>query len=343
MFNIQITQWLLANGVCNPAISAGEEEHRGQEAHFFDEDARYEQGPAVYSHKFEHCKTEGDSKFVMDATPNTLLYPKRVYDTYNQVGGIEALSKVKLIAILRDPISREMSLYNHKRMEYLESCKISGCNRNAWYSDVAFPGTNAAMSFEQYSQHVLAGQLSNQFWKCDGKYIDHLKQWMSYFDRKQLLVLSYAEIQEAPEVAERRVQEFLGVKFEGHLQVENESKEQSRAVPPMARRVLDPLFKEKNSELYKFLDEYPGPSMEQHPFPRFTSEYLDDQINNHSPQRKHPQTKSEETAQTANEIKPAVVGVYAAKKEVQETRMPPLLPNVLLIGAQKAGTESVSG
>merc|ERR1711966_114792 len=130
-----------------------------------------------------------------------------------------------------------MSLYNHKRMEYLESCKISGCNRNAWYSDVAFPGTNAAMSFEQYSQHVLAGQLSNQFWKCDGKYIDHLKQWMSYFDRKQLLVLSYAEIQEAPEVAQWRVQEFLGAKFPGHLRAEHESEKKAREVPPMEKKV----------------------------------------------------------------------------------------------------------
>jgi len=393
-----ITKWLLANGVCNPAISAGEEEHLGKEAHFFDEDARYEQGPAFYSRKFEHCKTEGGGEFVMDATPNTLLYPQRVYDTYNQVGGIEALSKVKLIAILRDPISREMSLYNHKRMKYLESCKTNSCNNNAWYSDVAFADTNAAMSFEEYSKHVLAGQLSNQFWKCDGKYIDHLKHWMSYFDRKQLLVLSYTEIQEAPEVAERRVQEFLGAKFEGHLKVENESKDQSRAVPQMARKVLDPFFEEKNLELYKFLDEYPGPSMEQHPFPRFTSESLDKQIKNQSKQMEQSQTKSEETTQPANEInseslpqdvtktnqadregkieskesdndmdddddddaklpintdqideegntdanKPAVIDMVTSKKEVQETRTQPLLPNVLLIGAQQTGTTSIS-
>ena len=169
---------MLANGVCNPAISAGEEEHLGQEAHFFDEDARYEQGPAVYSHKFEHCKTEGDSKFVMDATPNTLLYPQRVYDTYSEVGGIKALSKVKLIAILRDPISREMSLYDHKKMLYRQSCTINGCNNDAWFSDIAFADINTPMTFEKYSEHVLAGRLSNQFWKCDGKYIDHLMHWM---------------------------------------------------------------------------------------------------------------------------------------------------------------------
>ena len=109
-------------------VSAGEEEHLGKEVHFFDDDARYQQGPAFYSRKFQHCKAERGSNLVMDATPNTLLYPQRVYDTYSEVGGIKALSKVKLIAILRDPISREKSLYDHKKMLYRQSCTINGCN-----------------------------------------------------------------------------------------------------------------------------------------------------------------------------------------------------------------------
>ena len=267
-----MSQWLFANGVCNPAILAGEEGYLSTEAHFFDDEARYQQGPVFYSRKFEHCRTKVNGNFVMDATPNTLVHPQRVYETYSQVGGINALSKVKLIAILRDPISREMSLYNHKRMAYLESCKSNACNGNAWYSDIALADNNTAMSFEEYSENVLAGQLSNHFWKCDGKYVDHLKHWMSYFDRKQLLVLSYTEVQEAPEVAQRRVQEFLGAKFPGRLKAENESENESTEVPPMAKKILDPLFEEKNLELFNFLDKYPGPPMEQYPFPRFTNE-----------------------------------------------------------------------
>ena len=213
----------------------------------------------------------------MDATPNTLLHPQRVYDTYSQIGGIEALSKVKLIAILRDPASREMSLYNHKRMAYLESCESNGCTSSAWYSDIAFDDNTTTMSFEEYSENVLAGQLSNQFWKCDGKYIDHLKQWMSYFKREQLLLLSYAEIQEEPETAQRRVQEFLGRSFTGYLKLEkNQGNEKEiKEVPPMARKILDPFFREKNLELFEFLEKYPGPSMEQRPFPRFASESLE--------------------------------------------------------------------
>ena len=274
----QISEWLFANGVCNPAISVEEEEYLSKEAHFFDDNARYQRGPAFYSRKFEHCRAKGAAgDFVMDATPNTLLHPQRVYDTYSQIGGIEALSKVKLIAILRDPASREMSLYNHKRMAYLESCESNGCTSSAWYSDIASDDNTTAMSFEEYSENVLAGQLSNQFWKCDGKYIDHLKQWMSYFKREQLLLLSYAEIQEEPETAQRRVQEFLGRSFTGYLKLEkNQGNEKEiKEVPPMARKILDPFFREKNLELFEFLEKYPGPSMEQRPFPRFASESLE--------------------------------------------------------------------
>ena len=358
LFCIQLSQWLFANGVCNPVVSAGEEEHLGKEVHFFDEDARYQQGPAFYSRKFTHCKAERGSNLVMDATPNTLLYPQRVYDTYNRVGGAEALSQVKLIVILRDPISREMSLYNHKRIEYLKSCESNGCNRNAWFSDMASADNNRAMSFEEYSEHVLAGQLSDQFWKSDGKYIDHLVHWMSYFARKQLLVLSYTEIQEAPDTAQGRVQDFLGEDFLGHLQLENELKneQKTRKVPPMARKVLDSFFKEKNLELYRFLDEYPGPPMEQRPFPRFDSDPLNKQIKNEwsdEMRRNHRGNGAElipgfiNTNQVNEEADKdasisAAVDAIASKQEVRKARTQTLLPNILLIGAQLAGTRSVS-
>ena len=237
----------------------------------------------------------------MDATPNILIHPKRVYDTYNRVGGIELLSKLKLIVILRDPVAREYSLYIQKRFNYKREPKS-----DAWYSDVVFANNNTIMSFEQYSEHVLAGQLSNQFWECDGKYFDRLKHWMFYFQRKQLLVLSYDEIKETPKLAQRRIEQFLGAEFPGNLQYENFRNYKKEEISPLAVKVLTHFFKEKNLELYEFLDEQAGPSMEQHPFPRFTSDSFE-----------------------------------ADRERNRETQL--LLPNLLLIGAPEAGTTNVSG
>ena len=134
------------------------------------------------------------------------------------------------------------------------------------------------MSFEEYSKHALVGQLSDQCWKCDGKYIDRLKQWISHFWRNQMLMLSYVEVQKAPEVAQRRIQEFLGADFMGRLKGEKdqESWKNMEEMPQKARTVLDSFFREKNLELYKFLDKYPGPLMEQHPFPHFISTSLNE-------------------------------------------------------------------
>jgi len=56
------------------------------------------------------------------------------------------------------------------------------------------------------------------------------------------------------------------------LRATRKAKKETREVPPMSRKVLDPLFKATNLELYKFLDQHDGPSMEQYPFPRFTSD-----------------------------------------------------------------------
>ena len=107
----------------------------------------------------------------------------------------------------------------------------------------------------------------------------------------------------------------------GHLneEINQESEGMIGEVPPMARKVLDPFFEEKNLELYRFLDKYPGPPMEQRPFPHFAIEPDFTQIK-----------------------QPGRTGTMESKQEVLKVRTQTLLPNILLIGAQLAGTERVS-
>ena len=206
-----------------------------------------------------------DVDFMMDATPCNLLFPERVYETYNQVGA-DALSKLKLIVILREPVSREMSLYNHKMVVYLKTQK-----KDEWYSDVTFANNSTVMPFEEYTKTVLEGQLLDPGWISVGKYVDHLKRWKLLFKPDQLLVLSYDELKDDPKKVQWRIQEFLGGSFPGGLGHENtkDNDSKKKVVSPLVSQVLNPIFKEKNLELYRFLDENPGPAMEQYPFPRF--------------------------------------------------------------------------
>ena len=68
-----------------------------------------------------------------------------------------------------------------------------------------------------------------------------------------------------------RIEQFLGTKFYGSLAKLNESGGDSKVkeLPESAIRVLEPLLRDLNEELYDFLRDNPGPVMEQRPFPRF--------------------------------------------------------------------------
>ncbi len=68
-----------------------------------------------------------------------------------------------------------------------------------------------------------------------------------------------------------RIEQFLGGKFNGKLPMSNtqSSSGKVKVVSDNAREILDEYFEEKNEELYQFLEENPGPWMEQRPFPHF--------------------------------------------------------------------------
>lgn len=100
----------------------------------------------------------------MDSTPNYLEHAERVHELYQQVGE-DAHGDLKLIIILREPISRELSLYHLKKKEYLDEPDV-----NKWYGDIAF-GNGTLMSFEHYSETVLREQVVNPQWKVAGKYV----------------------------------------------------------------------------------------------------------------------------------------------------------------------------
>ena len=228
--------------------------HYKKETHFFDDITRYEQGIEFFAARFKHCTKKGS--FIIDATPDYLIFPERIAETYAKAGP-EIMSKLKLIVVLREPISRELSLYNHKMFHANPEKRIT---------------------FEEHANSIVMkdsipreGDI-NKLRASTGKYVDHLKKFASLFKRDQLLVLSYDEMKAHPKRMQRRIQQFLSKKLlRGKMPYMNQhdSPEKLGVVSEQARQILEPFFKDKNEELYEFLDKNPGPSMEQRPFPRF--------------------------------------------------------------------------
>lgn len=229
------------------------------EMHFFDITSAYSEGPNFYGKYFAHCEGR---EYIMDATPQTLMYPNRVYKFYNDLK--YDLSQLKLIVVLREPISREVSCYTHKRGKY-------DGEKKQWYSDVAFED-GTIKSFEEYANTVLKDHLTPtvSIGKSASLYVKHLQEWMKYFNREQLLVLSFNELKEDPITFSWRIEQFLGNKIPG-IPIEHADDRgiDDNEVPLTAWQTLEEIFGPKNEELYQFLDKNHGPWMEQHPFPHF--------------------------------------------------------------------------
>ena len=267
-----VSDWLLANeSVCGPIKLPGEPQYYTKEVHFFDKDDRYQQGISFYSKRFRHClmgSREGNTDYLLDATPNYLAYPERVKDIYDKAGR-DAASELRLIVTLREPASRERSLYNHMASEFSMRKDLT-----AWYGEVARQDNGTVMTFDRYIESVLIPRFADDSVTPEqrtGMYFDHLVRWARLFPRKNILVLSYDELQDEPETFQQRIEGFLGNRFGGRFRRLNE-KDGGREDEPVSRSALEALarvFVGKNEELYQFLDSGGGPETEQRPFPRF--------------------------------------------------------------------------
>jgi len=103
-----IADWLSEEGgFFRPKVFDGEPWYYSKEVHFFDLRERFDKGIEFYAHRFSR-----DMLQTMDATPDSLAFADRVHSSYKSAGA-DQLAAVKIIVVLREPVSRELSLYNH--------------------------------------------------------------------------------------------------------------------------------------------------------------------------------------------------------------------------------------
>jgi hypothetical protein len=265
-----VAKWLFDGGYCRPLVFDDEPWYYSKEAHFFDIDWNYNRGLGYYASRFRD-----DEQPALDATPDTLAFAQRVRDTY-ELAGDDQVNKLKIIVILRDPVFRELSLYNH--MAY--ACRnLDQSELSDWHKQVA-RSDGTIMTFNEFVREVTMPALATNEVQDLGKgrssrhglYANHLKEWFRLFNRNQILVLSYDELCKAPETVQDRIQRFLERTISGNLQEKinsNDSQDKVLAPSTEARQCIESIMKPHNELLYQLLEENPGSSMEQRPFPRF--------------------------------------------------------------------------
>lgn len=268
-----IAEWLFeGGGFRRPQVFDDEPCYYRKESHFFDIDWNFHKGINYYARRFEDDGASGAP--ALDATPDTLAFAHRVHGIYQLAGCVSA---VKIIVILRDPIYRELSLYNHLAFacRRLDSLELSGWHQQVKKTD------NTIMTFDEFVRTVtLPALVSNELKDRGlgrssryGLFANHLREWFELFDRNQILILSYDELQSKPSTLQGRIQVFLGRTVQGNISQANANDSPQKVHMPSndTKQILHSFFRPHNDRLYQLLEAMPGPPMEQRPFPRFST------------------------------------------------------------------------
>ena len=172
----------------------------------------------------------------MDATQNTFKYPDKVHKTC-VVAGRNQHAKLKIILTLREPVSRELSLYN-----YIRNAHVKFNTTDRWY-DIVTSETGALYDFDEYVENALKKKLADSSVTNVGYYADNIKRWTRYFKRNQILILSYDELLYNTSMVQDRVREFLGKDLPG-------------IIPKMNVQTGETKAKIMSCAIQKELDEY---------------------------------------------------------------------------------------
>ena len=225
---------------------------RQKEVHFFDDGRRYHSGVDFYRARYANCT----KYYAIDSTPDYFVHPGRIREFYNQHGNA---SELKIILSLREPVAREISMYHNMVRQRLDIPEW------AW-PVVAENGR--VRSFDEYvHDHLLPDR---RFLNSYGNYARWIPMWFLHFDRSQILIVAYDELKSNTTAFWSRIESFLGLRIPPleSSTIVNPSRP-SEPVPCEVQENLAKIFRASNEELYRILEQNPGPPMEQRPFPRF--------------------------------------------------------------------------
>lgn len=161
-----------------------------KEIHYFNRERNFERGITWYQQHFDGVTNEraiGEKSVYYLAPP-----PNNLEKRANMIH--DMMPNAKLIAVLRDPVKRAISAYNHM------------CRRQAPLTPV-----------DTFFRKAIANS-ENIIWQ--GFYYNHLQQFYKYYDKEDLLILIYEQdiVQNKTDTL-RRVCQFLNVSddytFEG--------------------------------------------------------------------------------------------------------------------------------
>ena len=166
--------------------------------------------------------------------------PKRVHD---------ALPDVKLVVVLRNPVTRAISHYHHEArggQEHLPMADAFDAERERLEGELE--KVNADPAYYSHSHH-------RHTYLMRGLYLDQIRAWRAYYPPEQMLVLKSEDIFTDPDRVFPRIFAFLGV-TPTWTPPEFEPRNVGKYAPSDEAVVerLGAYFKPHNERLYEYLD-----------------------------------------------------------------------------------------
>jgi len=192
-----------------------------------------------------------------EATPSYLIdphVPQRIS---------EMLPDVKLIVLLRNPIERALSHYHHnvffgiEKLPFEQAIKKESERINKSFEELKNEQFDFNDNIVSYFLRLMTFKTKNYFnfsYLESGKYVEHLKNWLDIFPRKQLLIIKSEDFFDNTKNVFYDVQDFLDLPHFDleHYMIHWEIKHQ-----PMnnnLRKSLSEYFEPYNLKLYNYLN-----------------------------------------------------------------------------------------
>ena len=180
----------------------------------------------------------------LDASPYYLMHPRA------SERAARLLPEVKLVAVLRNPVERAFSHYQHEVRDGRESLSFSDAiEQEATRLEGEEERLRDEPDYYSFRHHRYS-------YTRRGLYLEQLQRWMAHFPRSRLLVLQSEALFGDPAATMSRLQTFLGLPehrtgtyqpfYQGNY---------DRRIPPELRRRLAEYFEAHNRELYRWLGE----------------------------------------------------------------------------------------
>jgi hypothetical protein len=214
-----------------------------KEVHFFD--LHYFRGLDWYRSQFPlmwRARRNGARRFLTgEASPYYMFHP-------HAPGRIKAtLPGVKLIAMLRNPVERAYSHYQHevrRQHETLSFAAAIDAEPGRLQGELERMIENPRYNSREHRWHAYATR---------GIYVDSLQKIMRLFDREQVLILRSEDYFAAPDATLNRVLDFLDLPRRQPSPVVRRNEGSYAAIDSRLRRRLVDFFAPHNARLSDFL------------------------------------------------------------------------------------------